>query len=430
MLGTVVLLAVSPAQALAQGVPELVRAALAFHPVLLSQQGRRDAAQAGIDAARWQFWPTPSLSVETAQTSDSDPAYRGDDAVATLRIQQPLWSGGRLSANLTRAEARAITAEAELQEARQQLALKLSLAWSEALVAQHKVWAYERGRAVHLRLLDLVRRRQVEGVSAMADVALASSRINTLQAELDAVSAQRETALERLRSMTGRTLRIGFEPQASEPELPAHETDLPALLAAARALSPQLAKARAQALVADAEIDIARAALSPEVFVRLERQFGSFTQADQGPQSRIFIGLSSSFGGGLSSLSGVEAALAQHRAALEEEQVQALALEEQVQTDHTLAFAAQVRRSGLELARKASADVSESYERQFLAGRKQWQDLMNAAREQTQSEVQLADAMGAQQLANWRLAVLSRGVDALIDTHQSAAPAGQTEPRS
>jgi adhesin transport system outer membrane protein len=332
-----------------------------------------------------------------------------------------------LTGNLSRAEARALSAYAELQDAKQQLALRVSQAWSELLVAEFKLQAYESGRAMHQRLLALVQRRQIEGASAQADVALASSRLSTLQAEFDAVIAQRDTALERLRSLTGRPLRAQAIVPAqisALPMLPLHDPSLANLLEASRRLSPLLAKARSQTQVAQAEVEIARATLSPEVYLRLERQYGSASLGQPSSQSRIFVGLNSSFGGGLSSLSGVDSALAQLRAAQEDEQVQQLTLQEQVQADYTLAQAAQSRRAGLEDARQATADVSASYERQFLEGRKQWQDLLNAAREQTQSEVQLADAVGAQQLSNWRLAVYSRGVDAVINSTPPAQPMG------
>lgn len=407
----------------------LIYAALEHHPSLRSQQGRQDAARAGIDAARWQFWPTPSIAVEGASTSQNDPGYRGDSSVTTLKVQQPLWTGGRLSGNLSLAQARAVLAEAELQDTRQQLALRVIQAWSEALVARQKLLAYEASRSTHLRLLELVQRRHGEGVSAQADVALASSRLNTLQSELEAALAQRNTALDRLRSLTGLKLGDDVMPEARTLPVPNRDPALDALLASVRALSPQMARARAQVRAAEAEIEVARAVLSPELYLRVERQFGSFLQAQQAPLNRAFVGLSTALGGGLSSLSGIDAALARHRAALEELQAQQLVLDEQVQADHTLAQAAQTRRAGLEAARQAASDVSDSYERQFLAGRKQWLDLMNAAREQAQSDVQLADAIGAQQLANWRLALLSRGVDDLIGlwvpAHESVAATGR-----
>lgn len=416
------LLASWPGHVMAQDVPQLIRAAFAHHPLLRSQQGRQDAAKAGVDAARWQFWPTPSISAERAAVSGANLANGANDLVTTLRLQQPLWTGGRLSGNLTRAEARALAAEADFQDAKQQLALRVTQAWSEVLVAQYKLSAYEASLVKHRRLLALVQRRQAEGASAMADVALARSRLGTLQSELDAVVAQRDTALDRLRSLTGRTLLPGDFAQSRQPELPSRKAGLAQLLEAAQTLSPLLSKARSQTQVAQAEVDIARAALSPEVYVRVEQQFGGVTQNQKSSQSRVFVGLNSSFGSGLSSFSGVDTALAQKRAALEDEQVQQLSVQEQVQADFTLAQAAQTRLVGLEESRRATVDVSDSYERQFLEGRKQWQDLLNAAREQTQSEVQLADAIGARQLANWRLAIYSRGIDDVVNSLPAAQP--------
>jgi len=105
---------------------------------------------------------------------------------------------------------------------------------------------------------------------------------------------------------------------------------------------------------------------------------------------------------------------------VEQEQV----LAEQVQLDFTLVQAAQARLRGLTLATQASADVLDSYERQFLAGRKQWLDLMNAAREQAQSESQLADAMGALELSSLRLVLWTGGVDALLQVKPMSATGG------
>lgn len=398
------------AHAAGNTLPELIGAALAQYPSLRSQEERERGAQADIEAARWQFWPTPSVSVERASAAHGDLGYQGDASVTYLRVQQPLWTGGRLSGGLSRAEAKLLAARADLQDARQQLALRVIQAWSEAVVAGLKLRAYEASKSIHERLLALVRRRQQEGASAQADVALAASRLSALQADLDAARAQSDTARARLHLLTGRTVPADLGAGA----LPIRERALDSLLNAARGQSPQLEKTRAIERVAEAEVEVARASISPEVYLRVERQFGNYLQLHQPPQTRVFVGLSTALGAGLSSLSGVDSALAQQRAAQDDLQTQQLALDDQVQADYTLALTARTRRAALEETRGAAADVLASYERQFLAGHKQWQDLMNAAREQAQNEAQLADAVGAQQLANWRLAVMSRGLDVVL----------------
>ena len=95
------------AQAREMSLGDLVSTALAYHPQMRGQQNKQQAASAAIDAARWDFWPTPSASVEQANASASDPSYKGDNRVTYLRLQQPLWTGGRLTGNLNKAVARA-----------------------------------------------------------------------------------------------------------------------------------------------------------------------------------------------------------------------------------------------------------------------------------------------------------------------------------
>ena len=57
-----------PVWSQAQTLEALVLDALAMHPSTLSQRAQVASAMAGVEGARWQFYPTPSVSVETANT--------------------------------------------------------------------------------------------------------------------------------------------------------------------------------------------------------------------------------------------------------------------------------------------------------------------------------------------------------------------------
>jgi adhesin transport system outer membrane protein len=153
-----------------------------------------------------------------------------------------------------------------------------------------------------------------------------------------------------------------------------------------------------------------RADLSPEVYIRAERQFGNDTVSNTAQGNRVFIGLSSRFGAGLSSLSGIAGAKSQHQAALAEVEVQRLSVSEQVLADYALATSLESRLDPLKASMDAAGEVAKSYDRQFLAGRKSWLDVMNAARELAQTETQLADIQSAQIIATWRLAIYTKGL--------------------
>src|SRR5690606_7488269 len=129
-------------------------------------------------------------------------------------------------------------------------------------------------------------------------------------------------------------------------------------------VSPQFAKAQAQVHVADADVEAASAARWPEVSLRIERQYGDFARVGATAQNRAYITVNGSFGAGLSLQSGIQAAVAQRRAALEEVQVQQQAIDEQLRADLVLARVAADRRSSLQRSRRAAVGVSESWHRQ------------------------------------------------------------------
>lgn len=78
----------------AQALDQLIATAIGSHPSAQGQRALLESAEAGVDGARWQFYPTPSVTVEAANTRAQDGLYQGDSRVATLRLQQPLWTGG------------------------------------------------------------------------------------------------------------------------------------------------------------------------------------------------------------------------------------------------------------------------------------------------------------------------------------------------
>lgn len=395
--------------------PQLVQAVLATHPSVQGQRAQLQSARAGVDSARWQFYPTPSVSLETVGTGAADRQYQGDRLVTILRLQQPLWTGGRLSAGADKAEATLALNQATLDETRLQLGLRVLQAYGDWWGAQAKAQALNKSLATHERLRQQVRRRIQEGVSAQSDLVQAVARLEAVSAELAAVRAQGEVALARLGQLLGGAVDVAALAAAPATPLPLADSPL-ARLAQAGEISPTVRKAQAQARVQEAVVRERQADLRPEIYARLERQYGNYSLGSGAPEDRLFIGMSSRFGAGLSALTNVEAAQSQLTAAASEVEVQLRALGEQLVADHAQAMSVAARMVAIKGALAAGADVSASYDRQFLAGRKSWLDVMNAARELAQTEIQLAELQATELLLSWRLVAYTRGIDALTET--------------
>jgi adhesin transport system outer membrane protein len=368
------------------------------------------SAAAGVDSARWQFYPTPSVSLENATTSGADPLYQGDNRVATLRLQQPLYTGGRLTAGADKAQASLDQSQAALDESRLQLSLRVVQAYGEWLSAHLKAQASQKSEDTHNRLLRQVQRRIDEGVSAESDRVLAQGRLDAVRADVTAARAQGDTALARLGQLLGRPI-LGDALASTVATPRAVNAQAAALLEQALGQSAALQKALSQVRVQEATVLERRADLLPEVYLRAERQYGNFNFANGAPVNRLFLGVSSRLGAGLSGLSNVAAARGQLEAALAEVQVQTRNLNEQVLADHAQFMATERRLSSVQASLRSAQSVSESFDRQFLAGRKTWLDVMNAARELAQTEALVADLLATQVVVSWRLSFYTQGIE-------------------
>jgi adhesin transport system outer membrane protein len=266
---------------------------------------------------------------------------------------------------------------------------------------------------VHDRLLAQVKRRAEEGLSAQSDIQLAQSRHAAVVAERAYAAAQRDTALQKLQTLAGRRVKpdevqeTSCKLQGNSPASCPLSLASDSLASCALKLDPELARLNAEVASLEASARQSQAALWPEVYARADQRRGDIT----GNTTQILVALESRWGAGLSTPSAI--ASARHRVAAKrsEIEVRQRKLTEQIQSDRQLFEAARLRVQALQAAQDAALEVSTSWDRQFLAGKKSWQDVMNAAREAAQTEIQLADAQAAVIVTGWRLAVLTQGVE-------------------
>lgn len=255
-----------PAGAVTLG--ELVRQAAFNNPSALARQRAAEAAAEGVSAARWQFFPTPSVSVERAGlTSSRDLSYNGDDTVVTLRLQQTLWSGGRLSAQLEQAGHNQQSAEEGLREQRFRLA--------EQVISQYSLWVRsDLAAAANQKNLKALEdflaqslRREKEGAAAKVDVTLVRGRRDQALTDLLGAKAGRQSARLQLEQLVG--LPLSDDELRADIEKQPVDDDLALLTEAMLDGSPLLKRLRADAKVQEAAIKIRSASYWPEVYARL-----------------------------------------------------------------------------------------------------------------------------------------------------------------
>jgi adhesin transport system outer membrane protein len=400
--------------AYAQTLQSVIATSLDQHPAVLAQRATLHSSNANLEAANWQYFPTPSVSVEGVNASRRDYSYQGDERVTILRLQQPLWTGGRLAAGVEKAEASLQQAQASEKEVRKQLAVRVVQAYSDWLSASLRLQVAQRSLETHRKLGKQVQRRAEAGASAESERALVSVRMDAISAEVAMLHGQMSAARTRIALLTGLQMtEIDLAKlQAAPLSVSLNVTELQEL---AIQNSPSLERARSAERVSAANVDERKADLWPQVYLRLERQFGNYAILHSDPATRYFVGFNSALGAGLSNQAAVGSALAQQQAAQKEIGTQELSVRDEVLADHAQLTMLEERGKAIKSSVELAGGIVEAYLRQFLAGRKTWPEVMNAVREESQYQSQSAELDAARILLSWRLAINTYGLDAVLD---------------
>lgn len=388
---------------------DLIKHTLAQHPDIGVQNANIDVANTQQTLARHQYYPTFSVSVENATvTGQNDVTYSGADLVTTLRVQQPLYTFGRLTAAHDKSKLQVSREREVLEETKLNLAQQVLSAWGDWYVASLRINALLKSQQTHKTLKDSVSRRAEIGASSPSEVRLSEARLAQINAQLEATKLQERAAKVRLMQLVGYAL----------PESENITQHLRFTLPESALLINQAIKNSTQLRRYNIDIDIAQlskkereASTKPEIYLRAEHQRGDFSATNLPFASRVFVGIQSNFGAGLSS--GIEVSLAEQRKKTIEAELKSVTrkLVEQVQLEITQIQSLDIRQRALELSLEANSDIADAFNRQFLAGRRSWVEVMNTARELSQSELELADLIAAKVLSHWRLAFLVLGLD-------------------
>lgn len=369
------------------------------HPTLQAARLDVRASAEDLQAAQRQRWPTVSAVVESKSTNSTVSSTRA------LRLEQNLWDGGRTSARIREAEANISVNEARIYIQNQTLSMQIVNAWQNLLSADGRIQVARDTLDQLDKYRQQMTRRVTADVSPPIDLELVQSRILQTEVELTQALNARQVALGKLEQFSGveglsrLQQRAPVAPGLAQTEQAANQ------LAAldwfdVASQHPDVHKARKDAQVAQQRIDAKRAEQWPQVYLRLDQPIGSTNNDLTG-----FVGLRYTPGAGLAT--GVEAqALASRAASLEQTVDTAMRnVLEAMYADRDELSTSRSRMLALDKSVQGSRNVLESYGRQFTAGRKTWQDLMNAVRELAQNQYNLVDAHAGMVSAMYRLQI-------------------------
>lgn len=381
---------------------DLLAGALQAHPSVRSAQSQASGAKLDVDVAKWGFWPT--VSVNTQRTD----AQTGSQNTSVVSVQQPLWTGGALTARVAATEKLDQASAEQVAVVQGDLGLRLVDIWAAMLDAEANRQVTQRTLDVLTRYQGIMKRRVSAGLSSDVELRLLAVRVGRAQTDLADAKVSLQIAAQRMAQILGAPVESSLpellKPIAQERLAEWVRQQSAAVPSQRLDQHPAVRKAELDAAAAADQLVVQKAERMPKLVLGYQRQLGQVPATTQ-DRSTWSLGLNYTPGAGLASLSQSAADSARLQARLEAVDTIRQEKREQLLLDWSALQREFDRRASLEATISSASDVLASYERQYFGGLKSWLEVLNAVQELTQSELRLAQAGNATTLAyyRWRL---------------------------
>jgi len=376
-------------------IKSLIAEILRIHPLLRSRQIEAQAADLDAQAVARQKWGSVSLTTET----NGAQAHTGSYASRMLRLDQTVWDNGLARSREDEAQVRLDQAQLQIDEQVQDLSLQASQAWQALNAARGKIDA-ARNALERLRgYMQQMSRRVQSQASPQIDLELTQARILQTEAELTAAQGSYRLALQKLENLSGLQGLTGRMPVTQSLVSAAQQKRMAAQLAqetdwnATVTQHPTYLRTKYEIQALEHKLSAKKAEQWPQVYLRMDKPLAQNELAGISSMSpSYYAGIRYNTGAGL--VGHAEAQAMAARLGESEQRVHAVRqeLQQQLSADKEEFTNNHARLPGLTRSVSSSETVLASYLRQFHAGKKNWQDLLNVQRELLQNQYALSDA--------------------------------------
>jgi len=380
-----------------QGLISALRATLTHHPAVKGKHAELDAQGYMVDSAKAGRYPTFSLQANNL-----------DDEVnqSSVRLQQPVWTFGKISSAIDEAEAGYTAEQWGLLQVKRQLIVDTAATYAKVEGIHRRERVAWDNLAQHKQLFQRIERRQKGALATEADVQLANSRLIQARVQREGIVGELQVALSELRALTQIPVATEVPVDPALAELPSREEV--ENLALEKSADVQFKRQRVN--VARLEIEKERAASKPNIYFQVDHDLNdSQVNVDR---TRVGLNFVASYDGlGLRSRGQVKSAVARSNAA----QYDLDATLNEVRRSISVLLVNRKVQQGLILSQREVVDsltaTMASFMRQYESGRKSWVEVLNTQRELTEQRLLLAQIENDWLILSLRVATLIGSLD-------------------
>lgn len=361
----------------------LIDQVVATHPLVVAAQAEEKATSEGVVAAKLNMLPKPNLS----SNYDKD-----DGMVSRASLRQPLWTGGKLKANINQAIYDDKAAMAYVYEQQNTVAKNTIDIWRGYVYAIALQQLYVDSLKQLAEFEAMMKRRVEQGVSAKIDLELVTNRILQDQNAYQGAVQQQRIAEARLSQLLGEDITGKHAPNISLAQMAryvkAQSGNFESLAFSQSGINnPSVIKQQFQIEAAKQGVKSQQASRFPTVYAQYEYVY--YHKGKKENDDQFSVGLDYDPGSGFSNMALARASQARVQGLEQSQEAVRRTVMEGIQTQFQEFVNAKDQELSLVSAVAGSQIVVDSYRRQFIAGRKSWLEVLNAVREKSGYEQQL-----------------------------------------
>jgi adhesin transport system outer membrane protein len=367
---------------------ELLSQLLSNHPSVKMSQEVIKGAKERVDSAYWGFFPTPSVDVSGKDS---------DRHTAVARLDQPIWTGGKLTSKYDMATSKEKENVYELEENSYKLIESYLNILESYLQSKSNIIELQEGADNLSKFSEMLDRRMEVGVSSTSDKDLLSARIEQVSSDKMLAKNKYKVATLQLELILDRKINcdIDFRDITTT-----QNSDIEESIKKLLEFHPSLKKTSAQIETSKFEQDSTEASIMPNLNLRVERREGDLYSDNydkSNDQNIVYLAFTATTRAGLSSISDIAAAK----------------IIDSLLSDYNNYEIAKNRINILKRSVDSAQNVLDSYTRLFLAGKRQWLDLVNASREVMQYKIELSNLYVTKSILSYKLALKNGQIDLL-----------------
>lgn len=372
---------------------DLISKAINHHPSIQMSQEAFKMSEEELNSAKWQYFLTPSV--------DFSNSTKNDQVVA--KLEQPIWTGGKLDSQYDMALSNKTESGHILEENKYKLVERIL----------NLIQAYSQGKSAEISLKegydrlsgfqDMIDRRVESGISSQSDKILLNSRLIQIKSDLVNAKSKKTLALKQLSLLIGENIEnINFT--LDKYNFDNNQSNL--LIDDMTKFHPTLKKMDEQLKNSIIKISKEESALYPTISLVAEHKSGDvYTENTTESDNAIYLSLKATTGAGLSLFSNVEKAKLNTKRVKSEKDTKEQELIDAFVIDYNNMILAKEKLINLKQNLELSLELFESYKRLFIAGKKQWLDLVNSSKEIMDISVSYRDTKELYTILKYKIAL-------------------------